>query len=323
MQLSTLQLVTRTFYDVQDVRKKAENRVYSMKRDLVLPFLDTKVDKMNKDFVVDKYNELKPSLPMDKIVEVQLVETEVFGRNYSTENALAKLIVDDITQQPLYTEWIKYVYNVDCILTAALISEIMDIGRFSTISKLWQYAGYGVMNIVKDNGIVKLWYPTQQEAIGFMTHATDLEQATAEKWGRDYDNESKMSEYLSRCIWGLRYNYQVVASKRLSGLPYLCNADLKVAGWKIAQQFQRSSPDKSKYRQYYDHQKEYYTKKFEGERDKGHINNMTLRKATKLFLSHVWTQWRKLEGLPLSKPYCIEHLDHQDYIEPFYDKEIE
>lgn len=320
MQLSTLQLVTRTFYDVQDVRKKAGSRVYSMKRELVMPLLSEE-DGLDRKTVETKYELCKPTLPEDKVIEVDLVEKNVFQRAYDYEKGLMKDISDDIVLRPLYSEWIKYVYNIDCILTAAMMSEIMDIGRFQTISKLWQYAGFGVMNIAKTNGMTKLWFPTQEDAINYVEHATGLEEQTALKWKKTYDKESKTSEYLSRCCWGIKYEYKTVASRRMLGLPYHCNPNLKVTGWKIAQQFQMSSPDKSKYRKYYDEVKGYYTKHHSAEKSKGHINNMSLRKTTKLFFSHVWIQWRKLEGLPITKPYCIEQLGHRDYIEPYYDAE--
>jgi len=48
-----------------------------------------------------------------------------------------------------------------------------------------------------------------------------------------------------------------------------------------------------------------------------HIHQMALRKMIKLFLSHLWEQWRKFEGLPIREPYSIEKLGHTTKIEPF------
>jgi hypothetical protein len=43
---------------------------------------------------------------------------------------------------------------------------------------------------------------------------------------------------------------------------------------------------------------------------------MALRKMVKLFLACLWLEWRKAEGLPLTKPYAIEQLGHDSFISP-------
>jgi len=43
-------------------------------------------------------------------------------------------------------------------------------------------------------------------------------------------------------------------------------------------------------------------------------------KTMKVFLQHLWLIWRKLENLPISKPYSVEKLDHS-YIEPPLDQD--
>jgi UDP-2,3-diacylglucosamine pyrophosphatase LpxH len=48
----------------------------------------------------------------------------------------------------------------------------------------------------------------------------------------------------------------------------------------------------------------------------GHVHNMALRKMVKLFLACLWLEWRKAEGLPLTKPYAIEQLGHDSFISP-------
>lgn len=319
MQMSTLKLTVRSFYSAQKNRKQAGNRVYSLKRELVMPFLD---DKANKEIVEAKFKELRDTLPQDQVIEVDRIHNRVFKVFYNAEKLLYEDIKEDIEERSIYKEWIKYVYNIDVILCAATISEIYDVGRFKTISKLWQYSGYGVMKVVKENGITKLWYPTRDDAFKWVDHATNLEKSTADKWKREYDKESKMSQYMQRCVWGLKYDYEEIASKRLEGLPYLCNGKLKEAFWKCSQQFQKTTPDKSKYRKYYDEKKAYYAEKYP-DKSKGKINGMTLRKVAKLYASHLWIQWRKLEGLPISKPYAIEKLGHDGYIPPVYDSEPE
>jgi hypothetical protein len=45
-----------------------------------------------------------------------------------------------------------------------------------------------------------------------------------------------------------------------------------------------------------------------------HIHRMAMRKMEKVFLSHLWLEWRKLEGLSVSMPYVIDIMKHCSYI---------
>jgi hypothetical protein len=53
----------------------------------------------------------------------------------------------------------------------------------------------------------------------------------------------------------------------------------------------------------------------EGMISEGHVHNMALRKMIKLFLACLWVVWREAEGLPVTKPYAIEKLGHNSYID--------
>ena len=45
-----------------------------------------------------------------------------------------------------------------------------------------------------------------------------------------------------------------------------------------------------------------------------HIDLAARRKMIKVFLSHLWLKWREAEGLPISMPYPIEHLEHHTHV---------
>lgn len=49
----------------------------------------------------------------------------------------------------------------------------------------------------------------------------------------------------------------------------------------------------------------------------GHLHNQALRKMIKLFLACLWLVWREAEGLPVTKPYAIEQLKHDSFINPW------
>ena len=121
------------------------------------------------------------------------------------------------------------------------------------------------------------------------------------------------------------------------------NSQLRTMCWRLAKAFCRQ---KNKYYDYYIKEKDKYQKKFlqkgfkivpsselpkdkkgvryepEGVISKGHLDNMAKRKMIKLFLSHLWKVWRKAIGLPITKPYVLEHGAHNHYYDPwdFIDK---
>jgi hypothetical protein len=49
----------------------------------------------------------------------------------------------------------------------------------------------------------------------------------------------------------------------------------------------------------------------------GHLDAMALRKMIKLFLACLWLIWREAEGLPLTRPYAIDQLGHNSFIDPW------
>jgi len=49
----------------------------------------------------------------------------------------------------------------------------------------------------------------------------------------------------------------------------------------------------------------------------GHIDKRAKRKMIKLFTAHLWTLWRKSEGLPVTEPYAKTILGHTDLIDPW------
>jgi hypothetical protein len=84
------------------------------------------------------------------------------------------------------------------------------------------------------------------------------------------------------------------------------NKRLKTACYLIASSFLKSG---SPYREIYDQARGYYEVN-RPDWTKGHQHNAAMRKMTKRFLSHLWLQWRTLEGLPVTEPYVQEKMGH-------------
>lgn len=90
-------------------------------------------------------------------------------------------------------------------------------------------------------------------------------------------------------------------------LPY--NANLKRVCYLISTSFLRAN---SPYRREYDEAKEYY-QRVHADWTPGHIDMAARRKMTKLFLSHLWVEWRTRRGLPVRAPYAMQVLGHDGY----------
>jgi hypothetical protein len=90
------------------------------------------------------------------------------------------------------------------------------------------------------------------------------------------------------------------------------NRRLKTACYLVATSFLRSS---SPYRTVYDQARARYDVTHADWTD-GHKHAAAMRKMVKLFLSHLWEEWRKAEGLPVRPPYALEYMEHTTYHDP-------
>jgi len=112
---------------------------------------------------------------------------------------------------------------------------------------------------------------------------------------------------------------------------------LRTMSWRLATSLNRA---KGKYHEYFLKEKERYRKRFldndfkiipsselptkEGKKyepkdviSAGHLDNMAKRKMIKLFLTHLFIVWRQAEGLPVDKPWVLEHGGHEHFIDPW------
>lgn len=115
------------------------------------------------------------------------------------------------------------------------------------------------------------------------------------------------------------------------------NSQLRTMCWRLGSSLMRA---KGKFYEYYEAQKTRYqetyaskgisivpaaalpkqnNKRYEPETmiSEGHVHNQALRKTIKLFLACLWLVWREANGLPLTKPYAIEKLGHDTFIDPW------
>lgn len=90
------------------------------------------------------------------------------------------------------------------------------------------------------------------------------------------------------------------------------NHRLKSLMWVLAGSLLRTG---SPYRKVYDQARQYYA---ENRPDwiKKRQHMASLRKMNKVFLSHLWVTWRKLEGLPTRNLYVEDYLGHTEIAQP-------
>ena len=115
------------------------------------------------------------------------------------------------------------------------------------------------------------------------------------------------ADYVTQ-IWsfcGLAPNQERKRGERLN-----YNPRLKTFCWKIGQSFVKF---KCFGRKLYEAFREDCERKHP-DWSKLHCHNWARRKVVKLFIAAVWEVWRRMNKLPVTEPYPIEHLGHKDKI---------
>lgn len=90
------------------------------------------------------------------------------------------------------------------------------------------------------------------------------------------------------------------------------NKRLKSTIYNISSSFLKSN---SPYREIYDIAKDKYEVE-KADWTKLHRHLASMRKMSKMFLSHLWLRWRTIEGLPVSEPYIMNNPKHSHFRTP-------
>lgn len=219
------------------------------------------------------------------------------------EKDIEKLIVRQLKNHALWTQYLSKIQGIGPLIAAGLISYIDDIEKFDHVSSLWQYSGYGMNRFCtqcKKPTYVEVKYETGKVA--------------------------KKLHPIESCPQCNNKTIPVL-QKRTIGYQSNWNDRLKVLAWKASNSFVKQSAAKSKYRKLYDkikkeehklHPKKIVSNGKTSFND-GHLHNRALRKVSKIFLAHVWQTWRRQEGLEATEPYVKQLLGHS-VVEAFTDK---
>jgi len=194
-------------------------------------------------------------------------------------------IESDAKRQNIYKKYLANINGVGPLITAKLVAMIGDISKFNTISALWQFAGLGMNRYCKE--CKKPTYVIAE------FNGTKAKRLAPLKVCQDCGGETL--PIIQRETSGYMINY---------------NPEFKVLCWNIVVSFIKQASE-SKYRKLYDEIKHEETL-HAGRRTKMHIHKRAIRRVAKTFLADLWIEWRRMEHLPISKPYAISVLGHTD-----------
>jgi len=158
----------------------------------------------------------------------------------------------------------------------------------------------------------------------------------------DIEKADTISALWKFCGYSVDNGY---APKRIKGDTLHYNSNLRSMCWRLGSSLLRA---KGRFYEYYLVEKDKYVQRYQGQGmsivpatslpkvngkkqetdtiiSEGHVHNRALRKMIKLFLACLWLIWRQVEGLPVTKPYVIDKLGHDGFIDPWkmVDKEEE
>lgn len=238
---------------------------------------------------------------------------ELYNSMVDLEIKSEKVILEVLEELPIWNKYLVNVRGIAARIASSILVEMKDVARFPTITALWSYCAdietyvvahcEGHTTATGKHVCHKLIMSSEQRHTTcpvMQKHDDDTEEG---------EEITYTSEEKKVCGKPLTVVERVTgkAPKRRKGHHFLFNTKLKTAAWKLANQFVKQGSDF--YKEIYRNRKLLDAAKHP-DYSKGHINNMALRKLSKLFLANLWLNWRVLDGLPIRAPYAIEYLGH-------------
>ena len=227
------------------------------------------------------------------------VETdELVRRQKDLEDFADGRVADLIRTHPAYP-WFSRIKGVGGENIGKVVAPI-DIERAKTISALWKFAGFSVEDgaaprRIKGGG--KLSYNSQLRSMCWRL-ASSLKRVK----GSFYDYYTREKEKYTERF--LSQDFKILATP--SGRWACANCG---ASWERKRDVLACCDSPS------------IEKKLRQEPPGviwvGHLDAMAVRKMIKLFLACLWLTWREEEGLPVTRPYAIDRLGHNSYIDPW------
>ena len=236
----------------------------------------------------------------------------IAGRVADVEKQTYKVLAKEVKNEPIYKHFLKGVRGIGPAYCGYLVGYIKDIGKFDTVSKLWAYAGLsgGPYYLVKCKKAHTIVSSSNRMICGILEFKKVKNKMVGKKCTAPITESKEVTKGAIRSHRGYRSSW---------------NTDLKKVCWLISKQFVKQG---DLYRHFYDQQKLRLSQrpdfrkrlklqaqgKKEGAGAKAHLDAIARRKTVKLFLSHLWEKWRKIDGLPVTEPYSIAKMGHKTKI---------
>lgn len=182
------------------------------------------------------------------------------------EEKYKKWVEEQVIYEPIWTEWLSKVKGIGKLLAANLLYYYGYCEEFDTVSKLWAYSGWQVVDghAPKRKHGEQMNWNIKAKTLGFKIGDSFIKQRSI--YRKIYD-EAK-TEYMKR--EDLREESKCTKCAGTGKTKGEDCKNCKGRGFTIM-----------------------------------HMHRMAMRKMIKIFLEHYWVTARKLKGLPISDPYII------------------
>lgn len=275
----------RSFYDLQQLRIQNGNRIaaaFRVKLGLHSSQAEEEVkeaaeilEDLRKEFkrVTDGVKRITKNFKSDSqllTTRAELALIESYERQLEAEAVHSKAIEDELSREPIWTEYLVNVRGVGPLMAGVMLSEI-DIHKCNSISALHKYCGLDVVTREDDNGDLI------GEGRSMKKHHLVPKQYT-NRAGETVDTV------------GITYN--PFLKTKMVGV--LADVIIKLGG-----------PYKDTYTDYKNRLENHPKHK---DKSKGHRNAMAKRYMIKMLLADLWRKWRTLEGLEVRPSYAEEKL---------------
>ncbi len=199
-------------------------------------------------------------------------------QNENLEKQVAKAL-DAYSASKEIGKWTRSICGIGPVITAGLMAHI-DITKCEAAGNLWSYAGLSPLS-KWEKGEKRPWN-AELKKLCWKLGESFVKVSINEKdiYGKIYIERKKIEQEMNE------------------RLEFSSQAEQKLKIFKIGK-------DTDAYKAY-----------SQGKLPPAHIHARAKRYAVKMFLSHFWETWRKLEGLPAPVPYAIAQLGHAHKIEP-------
>lgn len=333
-QVALLKLSSRSFYDCQKIRIEMGNRLAMQRHQTnIRTWLDTKPKREThrafsawaKSVGIEKP---APKLLFDRLMErketlrimSEAWRKKLEGRHADLEAVEARLLKDTATiirDHPIWVGMLKDTKGIGPTMGGVTISEIRDISRFDTISKLWAYCGLHVIDgraARRKRGEAANWNGFLKTKLLGVAGPSFLRCASPYREHYDHYKERLMHRPCSlppekhrRVLHddqGLVAGHAIVGNQRMSAGHHLPGDQDTVA-----RQHPRDNQVQAAGHSGSDTHPS--TALLANGCTKGHMHNKAMRYMVKMFLRDLWLRWREIEGLPIRPSYQEEYLKHK------------